>query len=143
MELRSDLAGGRPGGFTSDRAAREAWFANRDRFMGRGNPGTRPPGWWRFESPVPKPVNGPSAHVLYDHGLLDADERADLEACWRQDEAEAFENATTARDYFRTCRQVGVPYSLRRAWRGATAADKAEGEFRDVDARQVLRSLEG
>ena len=47
--------------FRSMDAMRAAWIANRPELLASVNPGTRPSGWWLFESREGRDRNGPEA----------------------------------------------------------------------------------
>jgi hypothetical protein len=69
-------------GSESERVA--AWRRHRDRLMTVwAKHGTRPDGWWRYESPIPRPRGDTERSTLYVAGLLSEEERAELETWWR------------------------------------------------------------
>ena len=70
-------------GSESERVA--AWLKHRDRLMTAwAKHGKRPDGWWRYESPVPRPRFGTEQSTLYEMELLAPEERAELETRWRE-----------------------------------------------------------
>jgi hypothetical protein len=67
--------------------SRERWERHRDRLLARAHSGDRPPEWWAYESPVPRPcaLDGPrECQVLYEIGELSKDEIEALMPEWRR-----------------------------------------------------------
>jgi hypothetical protein len=135
-EQRMALASGHwEDAFASEDEARSAWFAFRASFMAT-NPGTRPSGWWSFESPIPRPQYLSQAPVLFDApDLLEPAERAELAAWYARSEVPIAAQAKSARDYHTRCRRAGLPMKARRRWPGETAEDLAAGQLVDKDPR--------
>jgi len=91
-ELRELWLGPGPGGslFRSREELRAAWTRGRDTAMTLwGKRCRRPQAWWEFESPVGYPGYDHEKSVLYEHGLLTEEERAELIADWRAEFARA------------------------------------------------------
>jgi hypothetical protein len=71
--------------FKTEKAVRAAWFANRDRLMRWwGSHGRRPQAWWHLEGPCDFPGLEFERSTLYAFNLLTTNERAELEAFWRE-----------------------------------------------------------
>jgi hypothetical protein len=75
--------------FESDEHRRTTWFRFRDKLMRQwGQGGRRPCGWWWYESPF-RSRRHPGVHeqsILYEFSdALSEDERAELEAFWREE----------------------------------------------------------
>lgn len=73
-----------PPAFESEAARREAWEVHRERLMAHRHAGTRPDGWWCYESPIPYPGYERERSALYEAGLLSAEEVAEVTAWWRE-----------------------------------------------------------
>jgi len=74
--------------FASEAQRREAWFRHRERLMAWwGQDGRRPLAWWAYEAPegLKYPGYDYQRPVLYEAGVLSAEERARLEAYWREE----------------------------------------------------------
>ena len=58
--------------FADDEMREEAWFANRESLLEQVNTGTRPWGWWRYESGLEEGrwPSGHEAEWLHKQGLL-------------------------------------------------------------------------
>jgi hypothetical protein len=70
--------------FGSREELEQAWVTHRDRLMALwGKHGQRPAAWWEFEAPFPRPYKRERSK-LYEAGLLDEVERAELETWWRE-----------------------------------------------------------
>jgi hypothetical protein len=94
MKLELTIGPGREAAFDSDEERRLAWDLHRDELMVFGNriPGSRPWGWWRYESPEPLDdavidLDEPEgwrreARQLLRLGIMDAEETATLQGCW-------------------------------------------------------------
>jgi hypothetical protein len=124
-------------GFASEDDAREAWFRNRERLMAHfASNGKRPLGWWWFESSVPFPGYFKQRSTLFEHDLLDAAERAELLAYWREEferswsrdfffcdgPGEFYEGAAARRKHFAHC---DIPTTLIELWTQARRKKKA------------------
>jgi hypothetical protein len=70
--------------FADDDERQHAWYVHRARLLRDCSYGQRPAAWWDYDSPVPRPDDRDYEEaVLYENGLLSADETAELMACWR------------------------------------------------------------
>jgi hypothetical protein len=80
------LAQGRAPAFANEQEKRAAWMRNRNWLMAlHAKRGRRPDGWWRYESPVPRPRDpDDETPLLYELGLLSQDELALLMRGWRE-----------------------------------------------------------
>jgi hypothetical protein len=74
-----------PAPFASGEARRAAWLLHRDRLAGvlPSSPGRRAQAWWAYDAPIPWPGYDAERSTLYAAGLLDVEEKAQLEAEWR------------------------------------------------------------
>jgi hypothetical protein len=71
--------------FGSREELHAAWLRHRDRIMAAwAKNGRRPQGWWQFEAPFPRPDYECERSTLYEAGLLGEEEKAELEAWWRE-----------------------------------------------------------
>jgi hypothetical protein len=118
-------------GFASDSERRAVWQQHRDKFLAKQRPGRRPDAWWDYEAPFRRPDEYEQEPArLYAAGLLDAEEKAELIADWR----ETFQSAQQP-DFF-ICRgpddfrhgaaarraayaDAGIPRELVRQWTAA------------------------
>ena len=70
--------------FATEDEHRDAWIRNRDRLLG-GCRGHRPAGWWRYEAgDLPYPGYDREQSTLYEVGVLDEEERAELVRWWHE-----------------------------------------------------------
>jgi hypothetical protein len=118
--------------FASDDERRAAWIRDRDRLLAMfsSGPGRRPQAWWRYDAPtagVRWPGLDRERSTLYQAGLLDEAEKAELEADWRRefDDAqdpdfwiclgpgEILEGAAARRAHYR---EADIPRELIRKW---------------------------
>ena len=91
LSLEYGEANHRPG-FRDEDARRAAWIRHRDWLMARCRHGRRPEAWWDFEAPIARPDDFDYEKAqLWEANLLTPEERAELEAEWRED----FEAAQT------------------------------------------------
>jgi hypothetical protein len=104
--------------FRTEEEFRDAWMRHRDRLLAHRH-GRRPMGWWRFESPIPFPGQDRERAVLFEAGLLDEEERAELVACWR----EHFERAQDPQFMF--CVGFAKPSDTTSTWLKGAAARRA------------------
>ena len=70
------LGPGSVSAFTTESDRRAAWFAHRDALLDAVNPGTRPQGWWDYESPGPRLRDEPEADALFRLACLSPEEEA-------------------------------------------------------------------
>jgi hypothetical protein len=75
--------------FADEREVREAWNQHRAHILSTYRSGRRPWAWWALESAISFPGYDRERAVLFEAELLGEEERAELEAEWRQ----AFEKA--------------------------------------------------
>jgi hypothetical protein len=66
----------------------ETWAQHREHILAGYRHGRRPIAWWVIEGPCKYVGNDAERRFLFEHDLLDAEEREELIRCWRQD----FEN---------------------------------------------------
>jgi len=76
------------GAFHTDAHRRAMWARHRDELMAWKRPGARPLAWWQYDCPPEVQCQledfDQEEAVLWQNGLLSADEKAELEAKWRQ-----------------------------------------------------------
>ena len=71
--------------FKTDAERRAAWLFHRDELMSSVNVGTRPSGWWYYESREGRDMNGPGALVeLVECGEMRQDEAEHLRRLGRE-----------------------------------------------------------
>jgi len=75
--------------FGSREELERAWRRSRERLMEGCRPGRRVMGWWEFEATIPYPGRDLERGVLWRSNVLGAEEKAELEAWWRQEFAKA------------------------------------------------------
>ena len=102
--------------FASIEEARQAWLANRDRLLANHAPGRRCWGWHEFEAPADLPYDyDRERSLLFERGLLDESEKAELIGFWRREFQRAQEFDEAARR--RHLKWADVPARLVKQWR--------------------------
>jgi hypothetical protein len=71
--------------FGSRQELEDAWQRARERLMVSLSPGRRPQAYYEFEYPDPRPPYDLERSTLWRKDLLSADEKAVLEAEWREE----------------------------------------------------------
>ena len=132
MSLRYGELASRPG-FASEEERRAAWFNHRDELLQHCSGGQRPAGWWDYESPIPYPRDRAyAAATLYENGLLNESELAELMIHWRQ----AFERSQNPRFMF--CLGFAKPSDPVASWLKGAAARKAHYRWAGIP-RELLK----
>jgi|SRR6516165_5285442 hypothetical protein len=105
--------------FTTKKALRAAWKAHREWFMMSCHHGHRCWAWWELEGPkdIDYPGYEQEQAVLFDRGLLDEAERAELIREWKRE----FDLAEGLDEVTRRKRLAGIPDALVRAWEAEAA----------------------
>ena len=127
----------RTAAFDSEAERREAWRIHRDELLQFGNrrAGHRPAGWWLYESPEPlgRPWWGVQlidrddpteleSEQLIRMGVLDAEEREEVEAEWERADILAHREAA---DAYQWGRAVWSPHSTAFQWESLAQALRA------------------
>ena len=99
--------------FVTIEEARQAWLANRGRLLANHAPGRRPWAWHEFEGPADLPYDyDRETSLLFERGLLDESEKAELISFWRQE----FQRAQELDDAAKHLKWADVPRSLIKRW---------------------------
>ena len=105
--------------FNSREELVQAWQEHRDEIMRQwGSHGRRPMAWWEFEAgELEHPGYDRERSCLYEHNVLTAAERAELEVTWR----EAFDRARgkSAKERREAYEFADIPNELIERWQGA------------------------
>jgi hypothetical protein len=119
--------------------AKAAPVRHRERLMGMfARSGKRPMGWWDYEAEIAYPGYEREQSTLYDAGLLDEEEKAELEAKWRY--------------YFDEAQGSGFTYCTGHSWLKGAAARRRHYAWADIsrsltkrwraERRRTIRKLE-
>jgi hypothetical protein len=113
--------------FCTEEEYQEAWMRNRERILASYRHGRRPQAWWVLEAPIEYPGYDREQSVLFETGLLDEVEAAELAAWWREQYERAwsahffhcdgpgriFEGAIARRKHYKW---ADIPRSLLKEW---------------------------
>jgi hypothetical protein len=103
----------------ADRAELEAaWREYGPELMAMMQPGRRPLAWWQFDRPAGLKYDyDHERSILWRAGILDAEEKLDVETGWRKEfeaaYARSFYDAKRRRKHFRW---ADIPHELVKAW---------------------------
>jgi hypothetical protein len=109
--------------FNSREELVQAWTACRDELLDRANPGRRPLAYYEFDYPHgTRPPFDTERSTLWRQGVLEPEERAELEREWRMEfDAALAMDASERREHLE---HHDVPVELVKRW--AKAAERAE-----------------
>jgi hypothetical protein len=119
--------------FASDTERQAAWARHRNHLMRRWRHGWRSQAWWDYEAPIPLPRDQEyEKAALWEANLLSDAERAELEACWREEFERAQEPA------FQHCighKKQGDTFAT---WLSGVAAKRAHYKWAGIP-RELIR----
>ena len=94
-----------------------AWREHRAEVLTMSKPGHRPAAWWEFDAPSGLKFDDEhSCSILWRAGVLDAEERREVEEDWRREFEKGFSRVFDAKRRREHFRWADIPRELVKAW---------------------------